>query len=110
MVGKPAASVQPRGRHRGHGLARCHRIRDRRERQIGHPSPWQPVVAYAVAANVCYSLGPIADVYILKRWGPAYAAVGATLFRYGFVFAVGLTLLPLPLAMASIVLRVLRFI
>lgn len=69
--------------------------------------PWQPVVAYALAANVCYSIGPLADLYIVKRWGPRYAPVGAVLFRYGFVFAIGLTLLPLPLTIVAAMMKIL---
>jgi len=69
--------------------------------------PWQPILAYAVAANVCYSAGPLADLYVVKRWGPQYAPVGAALFRYGFVFSVGLTLLPLPLALVAAVVKIL---
>jgi hypothetical protein len=64
-------------------------------------------VVYAVLANVCYSLGPIVDVFIRKRWGDDYHAVGPALFRYGFVFALGLTLLPIPLSTVGWVIRVL---
>jgi hypothetical protein len=72
--------------------------------------PWQPIVAYAVAANVCYSAGPLADLYIVKRWGTEYAPVGAALFRYGFVFSVGLTLLPLPLAVVAAIVKLLSLL
>jgi hypothetical protein len=71
--------------------------------------PWQPIVVYGVAANFCYSLGAMADLYILKRWGARYAPVGATIFRYGFVFSLGLTLLPIPIGIVSIVLGLLKF-
>ena len=37
---------------------------------------------------------PIVDAWVTRRWGRQYSAVGPALFRYGFVFAVGLTLLP----------------
>lgn len=66
------------------------------------------VLAYAVLANLCYCAGPAVDVYIRRRWGSAYAAVGPTLFRYGFVFSVGLTLLPIPLAFLNWALRLLH--
>ena len=52
------------------------------------------VVAYGIAANVCYTLGPAAEMTIekfLKR--PVYG-LGPALFRYGLVFSLGLTLLP----------------
>lgn len=66
------------------------------------------VVAYAVLANLCYCVGPAVDLYIRRRWGDAYAPVGPTLFRYGFVFSVGLTLLPIPLAFLGWALRLLE--
>ena len=56
------------------------------------------VGSYAVMANLCYCLGPMLDVLIYRRFGPEFGAVGPALFRYGFVFALGLTLLPIPLA------------
>jgi hypothetical protein len=63
------------------------------------------VLAYAVLANLCYCAGPAVDLYIRRRWGSAYAAVGPTLLRYGFVFSVGLTLLPIPLSFLRWALR-----
>jgi hypothetical protein len=72
------------------------------------PFPWVIVLVYAILANICYSLGPAVDLLIRRRWGDEYAAVGPTLFRYGFVFAIGLTLLPIPLAMLQLLLRLLH--
>ena len=66
-----------------------------------HGPPVLAVVVYAVMANLCYSIGPALDVYIHRWWGPEYAPVGPALFRYGFVFSVGLTLLPIPLSVVS---------
>jgi hypothetical protein len=74
-----------------------------------HPAilrvPPLAILVYAVMANLCYTLGPIVDVAIHRRWGPTYAAIGPTIFRYGFVFSLGLTLLPIPLAVLSWVVR-----
>ena len=56
--------------------------------------PWQLIVAYGLAANVCYSLGWVAELAVerfLKR--PVYG-LGPALFRHGLVFSVGLTLFP----------------
>lgn len=79
-----------------------------------HPAhlriPWAGVGVYAVLANLCYTLGPVADLAIRRYWGNAYAAVGAALFRYGFVFSIGLTLLPVPLALLSWAVRVLQIL
>ncbi len=66
------------------------------------------VLAYAVLANLCYTAGPAVDLYIRRRWGDRYAVVGPTLLRYGFVFSVGLTLLPIPLSFLTWALRLLH--
>jgi len=66
--------------------------------------PLALVAVYAILANLFYTLGPIADTLIMRFWGRDYAEVGPTLFRYGFVFAVGLTLLPVPMIILRIVL------
>lgn len=79
-----------------------------------HPAhlriPWGGVGVYAVLANLCYTLGPVADLAIRRCWGNVYAAVGPALFRYGFVFSIGLTLLPMPLALLSWAFRVLQIL
>jgi hypothetical protein len=69
--------------------------------------PWIGIVVYGVLANVFFSAGPALDAFIVRRWGPDYAAVGPALFRYGFAFAVGLTLLPIPVSLIGWGLRVL---
>ena len=45
-------------------------------------------------ANVCYTLGWCTEL-VMRRWlGDEMEPAGAALFRYGFVFSVGLTLFP----------------
>ena len=66
-------------------------------RAPGQGVAWAVVPFYAVLANLCYTLGSAADLFIRRKWGDAYEAVGPTMFRYGFVFSVGLTLLPIPM-------------
>lgn len=56
--------------------------------------PWGGMVVYGILANLAYTAGPVVDAWVTRRWGRQYSAVGPALFRYGFVFAVGLTLLP----------------
>lgn len=56
------------------------------------------VLVYGVLANICYSLGAPADLLLRRIIGDRGAAAGPVLFRYGFVFSLGLTLLPIPLA------------
>lgn len=71
------------------------------------PGPWLAVVAYGLAANVCFSFGAVAEV-LLQRWleRDTYG-LGPALFRHGLVFSVGLTLLPIPVMTVA---RVLRFV
>ncbi len=56
--------------------------------------PWQPVVAFAVMANACYLLGPIAEIAIEKLWGRQVLPTGPVLYRMGLTFSVGLALFP----------------
>ena len=59
------------------------------------------VGVYGLLANLCYSLGPVLDL-LARRWGGStWAAVGPALLRYGFVFAVGLTLIPIPMVVLA---------
>ena len=64
----------------------------------GFPVPWDVVLVYGVLANICYTLGPVGDLVLRRVLGDRAAAVGPVLFRYGFVFSLGLTLLPIPVA------------
>ena len=58
------------------------------------PGAWQLAVVYGVLANVCYTLGPAAEI-VAERWlkRPLYG-LGPALFRHGLVFSIGLTLFP----------------
>ena len=67
--------------------------------------PWPAILVYGILANICYSFGPLVDMYICRKWGSQYDAIGPAIFRYGFVFAVGLTLLPVPFLLLSGVIR-----
>jgi len=62
------------------------------------PIPWVLVLMYGALANAGYTLGPVTDLVLRRRLGERAPAVGPALFRYGFVFSVGLSLLPIPLA------------
>lgn len=66
------------------------------------PIPWQPVVAYALAANVCYSFGWLAEGAIRLVWAERAPLIGPALFRQGLIFSIGLTLLPIPIASAAV--------
>jgi hypothetical protein len=63
------------------------------------------VMVYGIMANFCYCLGAPIDL-MLRRYLRAEApAVGQALFRYGFAFAIGLTLLPAPLFVVAYLLK-----
>jgi hypothetical protein len=57
-------------------------------------------LVYGVLANVCYTGGWMAELWLKKSLGRDTETAGPTLFRYGFAFSMGLTLFPI--AMASL--------
>ncbi len=66
---------------------------------------WRGVIAYGVLANVCYSLGWVTEVGMRALWGDEAPDAGPALFRQGLSFSIGLSLLPIPLAIFGWVLR-----
>lgn len=56
---------------------------------------------YGLLANVCYTGGWIAELAIRRAGGNELEPVGPALFRYGFVFSIGLTLFPAALAILA---------
>jgi hypothetical protein len=60
--------------------------------------PWQPTVfiplVYGFLANVFYTGGWMAELWIRNTLGREMEPVGPTIFRYGFAFSIGLTLMP----------------
>ena len=52
------------------------------------------VIAYAVSANICYSLGWVTE--LLWSWGDTTRteALRPRIFRWGMIFSVAVTLLP----------------
>ena len=67
--------------------------------------PWPLVAIYALLANVAYTLGAPTDLILRRFIGARGAAVGQALFRYGFAFSIGLTLLPIPMMAIGTLLR-----
>ena len=59
------------------------------------PFAWQPIVAYGILANICYSFGWATEATAQRVWGDKCPAFGPALFRQGLAFSVGLTLLPI---------------
>ena len=63
-----------------------------------------PITLFGVMANICYLMGPAAEILIQKLWGNRVLPTGPTLFRMGLTFSVGLALLPgLILTMLAVV-------
>jgi hypothetical protein len=56
------------------------------------PRFWLTSIASGLAANVCFCLGPYADLW-LHEWKPAQDASTAILFALGLVFSLGVTAL-----------------
>jgi hypothetical protein len=72
--------------------------------------PFAVIVAYATAANLAFTGGWIAELSLRRHFGRRTGTLGAALFRYGFVFAAGVTLLPIGFAAVDLIARVLRSI
>ncbi len=62
---------------------------------------------YGVMANVCYTLGWVADLLLRRLLGIRAPDIGPVLLRYGFVFSIGLSLLPIPVAVIGRVMMAL---
>jgi hypothetical protein len=65
---------------------------------------------YGILANICYTGGWIAELLLRRRTGEELEAVGPALFRYGFVFSIGLTLFPIAIAGIDEAIRIVRWI
>lgn len=72
------------------------------------PVPWQAIVAYGLAANVCYTAGWMVENVVERMLGRPVYGLGPAMFRYGLVLSVGITLLPVGLvAMVNVLGRLL---
>ena len=56
---------------------------------------------YGLAANACYTLGWTVDLALRRALGIRAPDLAPVMLRYGFVFSVGLTLVPIPVVMAA---------
>lgn len=57
-------------------------------------------------ANLCYFLGPAAEILFEKLWGRRVLPTGPTLYRMGLTFSVGLALFPTLLTVMLMTARV----
>ena len=69
--------------------------------------PLVPILVYGLLANIMYTGGWISELFLRPLFGRKTPVVGATIFRYGFVFSVALTSLPIGMAVIEFGLRVL---
>lgn len=65
-----------------------------------------PIIVYGTLANICYTLGPAAELLLEKLFKRKLLPTGPVLFRMGLTFSVGLTMLPVLLAVFDWVIRI----
>jgi len=65
-----------------------------------------PAAAFGLMANVCYLLGPVAEIAIDRLWGRTVLPIGPTLYRIGLTFSIGLALFPILIMMIGWVARI----
>jgi hypothetical protein len=65
------------------------------------------ILAYAIAANLFYSLGAPIHLLLRRTLKESAGPVAQAMFRYGLAFSIGLTLLPIPLFIVSTIVRLL---
>ena len=68
---------------------------------------WQIVLLYGVVANALYTAGWMVELWLRRFLGADHPVIGPVLFRYGLVFSLALTLMPLGLAVLLILNRLL---
>ena len=59
--------------------------------------PIEGAILYGLLANFCYTAGWFTELLLRPIFRDRTGTVGATLFRYGLAFSVGLTALPIPI-------------
>jgi hypothetical protein len=62
------------------------------------------IVAYGIAANICYTEGWVVESRLAKRGALSSADFGVRAFKYGVIFSVGLTFFPAVLSWAVFLL------
>ena len=67
--------------------------------------PLLAVIAYGVLANFLFTFGWVTELMLRPVFGRQSGTVGATIFRYGLAFSVGITLLPAGLSLVGLMVR-----
>lgn len=62
---------------------------------------------WGLMANLCYTLGPVAEIALEKWFGGRLLPTGPLLFRAGVTIAVGITLLPILLMIIGTIVTLL---
>ena len=74
------------------------------------PGMLMAAAVYGIVANVCYTLGSMTELLARRVWGRSAPDLGPLLFRQGLIFSVGLTLLPLLVAVFIWIARIVAFV
>jgi len=67
---------------------------------------WQPVVMFAVLANVFYTSGAVLETFAEKLFGRQLLPIGPSLYRIGLTFSVGLALFPTLIMLLGWIFRI----
>jgi hypothetical protein len=62
------------------------------------------IIAYGIAANVCYTGGWVVELRLAKRGATSTSEFGIRAFRFGLIFSVALTLFPAVFSWAGFLL------
>jgi hypothetical protein len=68
------------------------------------------VAVFIALVNLCYTFGWVTELLARVVWGRSAPELGPLLFRQGMFFSIGLTLLPIPLAVIGWGVRILDWI
>lgn len=74
------------------------------------PGLLMAAAVYGIVANVCYTLGSMTELLARRVWGRSAPDLGPLLFRQGLIFSVGLTLLPLLVAVFIWIARIVAYV
>jgi hypothetical protein len=72
--------------------------------------PLPLVLVYAIAANVCYCMGPLAECALEMIWPRKLLPTGPALYRMGLTFSLGLNFLATVLMAWDWVVRVVKWL
>jgi len=67
---------------------------------------WQPIVMFAVLANVFYTSGAVLETFAEKLFGRQLLPIGPSLYRMGLTFSVGLALFPTLIMLLGWIFRI----